>query len=160
MRRGELFDYLTEKVTLSEKETRWDHNKLCWCCFSFLFLPLYTIVLPCLLHRVKKKQVLLPLKCFFSSHFFSWSHSISLFAESCGWQEHRARFTGSSPVPTFLQHHPPGPETREHPAGWPGTHQTLWLWFLCPAAAWGESQRSDKINKHTKTKTHCEPPFA
>lgn len=23
MRRGELFDYLTEKVTLSEKETRW-----------------------------------------------------------------------------------------------------------------------------------------
>lgn len=24
MRRGELFDYLTEKVTLSEKETRWE----------------------------------------------------------------------------------------------------------------------------------------
>uniref|UniRef100_A0A8C4QGF2 Protein kinase domain-containing protein n=1 Tax=Eptatretus burgeri TaxID=7764 RepID=A0A8C4QGF2_EPTBU len=41
MKRGELFDYLTEKVTLSEKETRWD---ICFVHFYPLFHLFYFIL--------------------------------------------------------------------------------------------------------------------
>uniref|UniRef100_A0A8C4Q307 Protein kinase domain-containing protein n=1 Tax=Eptatretus burgeri TaxID=7764 RepID=A0A8C4Q307_EPTBU len=39
MKRGELFDYLTEKVTLSEKETRWDIVRFKFCKWSAIFGP-------------------------------------------------------------------------------------------------------------------------
>lgn len=43
MRRGELFDYLTEKVTLSEKETRWVF--FLKSCLKFLWLQIFLLVL-------------------------------------------------------------------------------------------------------------------